>query len=248
MKKIAVLSGKGGVGKTTMAASLAKALVSRGFKTGFLDSDLTGPNALDIFGGGELVVVDDCFEPSDLAGLRYVSIAQIVSREEPVLWSGEDFKSAAVQLLERTRWDVEYLVVDFPPGTGAEPQVLLPMMDYAVIVTIPSHLSESNVRRTINMCREHGVPILGLVKNMVGLSCPKCGTLITVFPEDHSFGEYGIPTLAEFPLDPQVAKDKLINDFPVDRFLRAMDHPVVLKRRRMRSSLLKSLRNLLRGG
>ena len=231
--KIGVVSGKGGTGKTTVAYSLATSLAGKGFRVAILDIDLTGPNVADILGKGSLDVVDDRFIPASAGGLRYVSLGQLASEGDPVLWSGEDLASAARQLLERTTWgDLDHLVVDFPPGSGSESQALLPLMDYALIVTVPSALAESNVRRIIEMCRETGTPILGLIKNMAGFVCPSCGRRHDIFPEDHGFEDLGIPTIAEVPLDPEVARSKRINHFPVDAVLEAMENPVRLKRRR----------------
>ena len=233
MVRIGVISGKGGTGKTTVAYSLAASLVDKGFRVAMLDVDLTGPNITDILGKEALDVVDDRFIPASAEGLRYISLGQLASEGDPVLWSGEDLASAARQLFERTMWgDLDYLVADFPPGSGGEAQALLPLMDCALIVTVPSALAESNVRRIIEMCRETGTPILGLIKNMVGFVCSSCGQRHDIFPEDHGFEDLGIPTIAEIPLDPEVARSKRINHFPVDAVLEAMENPVRLKRRK----------------
>lgn len=120
-------------------------------------------------------------------------------------------------------------------------------MDYALIVTVPSVLAESNVRRIIEMCRETQTPILGLIKNMSKFVCPGCGLESKIFPEDHSFEDIGIPTLAEVPLAPKVAREKMINKFPVDAVLESMKHPVLLQKRedklsaRARKMVLKLL-------
>lgn len=238
--KIGVISGKGGTGKTTVTYSLATSLTKKGFKVGILDVDLTGPNVCDILGKDELEVVDDRFVPASAEGVRYVSLGQIASEGHPVLWSGRDLESAAKQLLERTDWgDLDYLVVDFPPGSGSEPQALLPLMDYALIVTVPSVLAESNVRRVVEMTRETQTPILGLIKNMTKFICPSCKGEHVIFPEDHGFEDMGIPTITEIPLNPKIAREKLINDFPVDAVLEAMKNPVLLKKRK------RSLKRLL---
>ena len=236
--KIGVISGKGGTGKTTISISIAYALAKKGYKTGLLDVDLTGPNVSDILGKKDVEVVNDRMIPAENLGIKYLSLGQIASEGDPILWGGKDIESASRQLLERTNWgNLDYIIVDFPPGTGSEPQALIPCMDYVVIVTIPSVLSESNVKRMIEMCREKQVPILGLIKNMTRFKCPNCNMEYNVFPEDHSFKD--IPTLAEFPIDPKVAENKIINHFPIEKVLDAMKNPIILKPRK------RSIRRLL---
>jgi len=252
VRKIGVLSGKGGTGKSTIAVSLALGLVDKGYKVGLLDCDLTGPNALDMLGNHPIEVVDDCFVPAESKGLTYISLGHIASKNEPVLWEPKIFedpmthekkltnplREAARQLLERTTWDVnlDYLICDFPPGSGAEVQEMLPLMDYVVLVTVPSHLSESNVRRCLEMCREKQVPILGLIKNMTYFEC-ECGKKTRIFPEDHSFEEFGIRVLAEIPLKQQVATEKRIHGLPIEEIVNAS--PVLLKKKRFKSRVLK---------
>lgn len=230
---VGVISGKGGVGKTTIACSLALSLAAKGFQVGVLDVDLTGANIPDILGKSSLEVMADRFIPVMSMGVEYVSLGQIASENDPVLWSGTDLASASRQLLERTEWrDLDYLVVDFPPGSGSEVQSMLPLMHLVLIVTIPSVLAESNVRRIIEMCREKQVAIIGLVKNMAYYVCPKCGDVSDIFPEDHSFESIGVPTIAEIPLNPKYSREKVINEFPIDAVLSAMKNPVLLKKRR----------------
>jgi len=233
MLRIGVLSGKGGVGKTTVAVSLALALARRGFNVGVLDVDLTGSNIPDILGKGELEVTEnDTFIPPIRRGVRYVSLGQIASEGDPVLWDSKDLRSAARQLLERTEWgNLDYLVCDFPPGFEAETLELLPLMDCVLIVTTPSALSKSKVERMIEAAREFQIPVLGVVKNMSYFECPSCGCRHRIFAENHSFEELGVPTIAEFPLNSKIAYEKCVNDFPVEAFLEAMKHPVLLKKK-----------------
>jgi len=245
LRKIGVLSGKGGTGKTSIAVSIALGLVEKGHMVGLLDADLSGPNALDILGDNPIKVIDDNFVPAKTAGLKYISLGHIASKNEPILWSGEDFSAAADQLLKLTKWnEIEYLIVDFPPGSGSEVQKLLPLMDAVVIVTIPSHLSESNVRRCIEMCREKQIGILGLIKNMTFFEC-ECGKKTRIFPEDHNFEEYGIPVLAEIPLKREIAEKKRIQGLPIDKILKAK--PVILKKKRFKRRLLKFAGKMLFG-
>ena len=233
MKKIGVVSGKGGVGKTTVAVSLALGLARRGYRVGLVDLDLTGSNVPDILGRRELgVTEDDKLVPSEYNNVKYVSLGQIVSDGDPVLWDPKDLRSAARQLFERTVWgDLDYIVFDFPPGFEAETLEMLPLMDYVLIVTVPSALSRSKVERMVEACREYQIPIIGVVENMAYLRCPHCGAPVKVFSEDHRFEEYGIPTIARIPLDPSIASKKVIEDFPVDRVLEAMKKPVVLTKK-----------------
>lgn len=233
MLRIGVVSGKGGVGKSTVAASLAVALARRGFRVGLVDADITGPNVHDILGGGELRVSDDdMFVPIESMGIKYVSVGKIASDGLPILWEPKNVASAARQLIERTDWgDLDFLVVDFPPGFEAETLEMLPMMDCVVIVTVPSALSRSKVVRMVEACREYGVRVAGVVMNMAYFACPVCGTVHRIFSEDHSFEDLGIPTIAELPIMPELSEKKIINGFPVDPFLNAIRNPVLLKRR-----------------
>lgn len=233
MKKIGVVSGKGGVGKSTIAASIALALASKGFRAGLVDLDITCPNVPDILGKSELEITrDDRFTPSIARNVKYISIGQIASEGDPVLWDPKDLRSAARQLLERTDWgDLDYLVCDFPPGFEAETLELLPLMDCILVVTIPSALSKSKVERMVEAAREFQIPVLGVVKNMSYFECQSCGSRHRVFAEDHSFEELGIPTIAEFPLSPKFADEKCINEFPVEAFLEALKRPVLLKKK-----------------
>lgn len=251
MKKLGVLSGKGGTGKTTIAVSLALGLAREGYAVGLIDVDLTGPNALDILGNHPIDVVEDQFVPAEASGIKYISLGHIASKEDPVLWSGKDFRSAARQLLERTVWaglkdsELDYLIFDFPPGSGGEVQEMLPLMDAVLLVTVPSHLSESNVRRCVEMCRETEVPIIGLIKNMTHFEC-ECGRKTQIFPEDHSFVDMGIPVMAEIPLKRSIAEQKRIPDLPVKKIIAAK--PILLKRRRIKRHLLKAFaKAFLRG-
>jgi len=245
MMKIAVISGKGGVGKTTISVSLAIALAKKGFKVGLLDVDLTGSNIPDILGKRELEISDNNkFIPSINLGVKYISLGQIASDGMPVLWDPKDLRSAAKQLLERTNWgEIDYLICDFPPGFESETLEMLPLMDYLLIVTTPSNLSKSKVERMIEAAREYQIPILGLIKNMTTFICPNCGREYQIFPEDHSFEDLGIPTIAEFPLNPKYAEQKFINEFPVDAVLEAMKHPILLKKKpkSLRRKLLEIL-------
>jgi len=242
--KIAVVSGKGGVGKSTVAASLSIALSKRGYRVGLIDIDITGPNIHDLLGRSELEISpSDRFIPVESMGVKYISIGNIAAEGLPILWEPKNIASAAKQLMERTEWgNLDFLILDFPPAFGPEVLEMLPLMDYVLIVTVPSMLSKSKVERMIEACREYQVKILGVVMNMSYFICPTCNTKHRIFSEDHSFDELGIPIIAEFPINPEVAEKKYINEFPLDPFLKALEHPILLKKRR---SLKRKLLELL---
>jgi len=244
MKKIGIISGKGGVGKSCIATSLSYALTERGFKVALIDLDITGPNIQDILGGEIDVDWDeDMLIPAEKNGLKFISLGHIARSGAPILWDGKDCTSVVKQFVERVKWgEVDYVVFDFPPSLPDEAKSALPMMDYVLIVSVPSALAKAKIDRVIEGCREYGVPVLGVLMNMTKFICPKCREEYKIFPEDHGFREVGIPTIAEIPMDPEVAKTKLINPFPVDAVLDAMKRPVVLPRKpRLKSRLLKFL-------
>jgi len=239
MKSIVVISGKGGVGKSTIATSLSLELAKK-YEVGLLDADIHGPNLPDILENASIEVKDEMLIPAETNGLKYVSLGQIASEGDAIIWEDEDRRSAVQQLKNRTRWgDLDFLVLDFPPGIGSEVQEMLPEADFALIVTVPSTLSTSKVERCLDTCRETETPILGLIKNFSEFQCPNCGSSYGIFPEDGGFEE--IPTLAEIPIKRKIAQEKIIDDFPVGRILQAMDNPVVLEKKGkpMKRRLLK---------
>jgi len=244
MKKIAVISGKGGTGKTTVTHSLALSLVERGFRVALIDLDLSGPNVRDILGGE--IGVDwnrDVLVPAERGGLKFISLGHIAEQGQPILWKGRDCGSVARQLIDRVDWGaLDFMVFDFPPALPDEAKSALPLMNYALIVSVPSSLAKAKIDRIIEGCREYGVPVLGVIMNMTRYKCPKCGHVERIFPEDHSFEDLEIPTLAEIPINPEIARSKLINDFPVDTVLEAMKKPVRLPpKSRLKSRLLRFL-------
>jgi len=239
MQSIAVISGKGGVGKSTIAVSLSLELAKK-YEVGLLDVDIHGPNLPDILENGSIEVKDEMLIPAEADGLKYVSMGQIASEGHAIIWEDEDRRSAVKQLKNRTQWgDLDYLVLDFPPGIGSEVQEMLPETDFALIVTVPSMLSTSKVERCLDTCRETETPILGLIKNFSEFQCPNCGSSYDIFSEDGGFEE--IPTLAEIPIRRKIAQEKIINDFPAERILQAMEDPVVLEKKGepMKRALLK---------
>ena len=214
--KILVLSGKGGVGKSTVAVNLAVALAMEGWKTGLLDVDFHGPSVPmllqmkgELFkaadGGGVLPLESDY-------GIKVVSLGFALGHsDEAVIWRGPMKMGVIKQLLTDVQWgELDYLIVDFPPGTGDEPlsvAQLIPDSDGAVIVTTPQDLSLQDVRKSINFCRQLKIPVLGVVENMSGLVCPHCQKMIEVFKSgggEAMAKEMGVPFLGRIPMDPQI--------------------------------------------
>jgi len=215
--KIMVLSGKGGVGKSTVAANIAVTLALEGEKVGLLDTDFHGPSIptlLNLEGrhpgsDGKTILPIDFSE-----GLKVMSIGFLLqNKDDAVIWRGPMKMKVIKQLLTEVNWgDLDYLIIDFPPGTGDEPlsvAQLIPDMDGAVIITTPQNLSLNDVKKCINFCKQVSVPVLGVVENMSGLVCPNCKTIINVFKTGGGkkmAGEMGVPFLGKIPIDPQIVE------------------------------------------
>ena len=213
-KKIIVLSGKGGVGKSTVAVNLAAGLAVRGNNVGLLDTDLHGPSVPkmlglerhSISGDGERIV------PVELYGgkLRVMSI-QFVLRQlhDSVIWRGPLKHSVISQFIGCTVWGaLDYLIIDSPPGTGDEPlsAVQTAKPDGAVIVTTPQDVATFDVRKTIDFCEKLSLPVLGVIENMSGFVCPHCGRLTAIFGAgggETMAREAGIPFLGSIPIEPE---------------------------------------------
>jgi len=217
--KILVLSGKGGVGKSTVAVNLAVALKNAGKRVGILDVDVHGPSVPKLLGldgasvgMGPGVDGNAGMVPVDADGVQVMSIAFLLQGPgDPVIWRGPMKHGAISQLLGETEWgDLDYLVIDAPPGTGDEPLSvcqLVPDADGAVVVTTPQDLSVADVRRSIGFCRQLNMKVLGVVENMSGFVCPKCGERIDVFKSGGGrrlAEDMGVPFLGVVPLDPEV--------------------------------------------
>ena len=214
--KIMVLSGKGGVGKSTVAVNLAVALAMEGWKTGLLDVDFHGPSVpMLLHLKGELFKAadgDGILPVESGYGIKVVSLGFFLGHsDEAVIWRGPMKMGVIKQLLTDVQWgDLDYLVVDFPPGTGDEPlsiAQLIPESDGAVIVTTPQDLSLQDVRKSINFCRQLKIPVLGVIENMSGLVCPHCQKMIDVFKSgggEAMAKEMGVPFLGRIPMDPQI--------------------------------------------
>jgi len=216
--KIAVISGKGGVGKTLVTVNLATALAKSGKKVGVFDADLTGPCVPKMLGlkGSKLEAGPAGIGPAEgPLGIKAVSMDFLLpSDESPVIWRGPLKMGAIRQFLGEVAWgELDYLLVDLPPGTGDESLSilqLLPEMDGVVIVTIPSEVSQGVVKKAVTFARQMNVPVFGIVENMAGMICPHCGEMIEVFSKGGGAkvsDEMNVDLLGSIPMDPRIAAD-----------------------------------------
>ena len=213
--KILVLSGKGGVGKSTVAANLALHLALNGRRVGLLDVDIHGPSIPRLFGvgGTSTFMVGDSMMPVEISEtLKIMSIAFcLADGDTAVIWRGPMKIGVIRQFLADVEWgELDYLVVDCPPGTGDEPLSAAQMLsdaDGAVVVTTPQDVSVDDVRRSIGFCRKLDLAVLGVVENMSGFVCPKCGEVTDIFGAgggEAMAENMGVPFLGRIPLDPAV--------------------------------------------
>ena len=216
--KLIVMSGKGGVGKSTVAVNLASSLARSGRKVGLLDADIHGPSVPRLLGLPNLPLdVNDKGRIQPVAvqpGIKVVSIAFLLrDRDAPVIWRGPVKMGAIKQFLEEVEWgDLDYLIVDLPPGTGDEPlsiAQLVPSPDGAVIVTTPQDVALLSVRKSITFAKTMHLPLVGLVENMGAFTCPHCGKQTAVFEGDgvtKTTKELQIPFLGTLPLSLEIAR------------------------------------------
>jgi Mrp family chromosome partitioning ATPase len=214
--KIAVLSGKGGVGKSTVAVNLATALALNGLRVGLLDIDIHGPSVPTMLGLEKetLKGTEGELQPVEFGGLKVMSIGFLLQNpDDAVIWRGPMKMGVIKQFLTDVNWgDLDYLIIDLPPGTGDEPlslcQLIQPL-DGAVIVTTPQKVAAVDVRKSISFCRRLSVPVLGVVENMSGFVCPKCGELTQILPEGGGrkiATDMKVPFLGAIPMDPGIAQ------------------------------------------
>ena len=213
--KIIVTSGKGGVGKSTVSSNIAMLLSMRGYEVGLLDADIHGPNIPKMFHIEDEVLHGDeegimpVIVPPHLKVMSMAFLAR--DSDEPIIWRGPLKIGALRQLLADVRWgELDYLVIDLPPGTGDEPLTimqLLPEADGSVVVTTPQDVALQNSRKSIGFSRKLNVPVLGIIENMSGLTCPHCGKEIDLFKIGggaKAAKELDVPFLGRIPLDPKV--------------------------------------------
>lgn len=214
-RKIMVMSGKGGVGKSTVATNLAVALALRGYQVGILDADLHGPDVPRMLGieGRHLISKGNGVEPVEVFdGLKAVSMALLAQEsDKAIVWRGPLKHSAIRQFLRDVNWgDLDFLFVDLPPGTGDEPlsvSRLIQEVDGTIIVTTPQDVALLDSRKAVSFSKQINIPVLGIVENMSGMACPHCGESIDLFKiggGEKAAMELGVPFLGRIPIEPRV--------------------------------------------
>jgi Mrp family chromosome partitioning ATPase len=212
--KLLVMSGKGGVGKSSVAVNVAAALALGGCKVGIMDADLHGPSVAGLLGSRDCAVRADetsgkIIPAEFMPGLHFLSMASMLGdRDRAVIWRGPKKSAAILRFIEGVEWGaLDFLIIDSPPGTGDEHLTVLKNIPgiLAVTVTTPQEISLADVRRSLGFLKKTGGKILGLVENMSGLCCPHCGGDIRLFKKGGGrtlADEYGIPFLGAISLDP----------------------------------------------
>lgn len=215
--KIAVMSGKGGVGKSTVAANLAEAFKNKGFKTGILDADIHGPNIPKMLGvDGYYVSIDEeglMVPVENDSGIEVMSMAFLLEdKSQPIIWRGPQKTGTIKQLIADVKWgNLDVLIIDNPPGTGDEPLTVLqtiPNIDAVVMVTTPNDVSQDDVVKCVNMVKMLNIENIGLVENMAYFVCPHCEEPVKMFGENQGAEfaeEMDIEFLGDVPLTPRVA-------------------------------------------
>jgi len=208
---IAVGSGKGGVGKTTVAVNLAISLERLGYKVGLMDADVYGPNVPLMMGIQDMPLVrQQQIVPLEQYGIRLMSMGFLNPGDRPVIWRGPMLHNVIQQFLRNVEWgELDYLVIDLPPGTGDVQLSLIQTVPLtgAIVVTTPSEVSLEDARKAIHMFRQVRVEVLGIVENMSYLVCPHCQKRVDVFSTGggrRTAEEMDVPFLGELPLDPEV--------------------------------------------
>ena len=244
--KVVVMSGKGGVGKSTVAVNLAVALAQSGKRVGLLDVDIHGPSVPTMLGleGETLKTGAEGMLPVEKDHMKVMSLGFLLhSPDDAVIWRGPRKMGAIKQFLKDVAWgDLDYLIIDAPPGTGDEPLSVCQLigdLDGAVIVTTPQKVAAVDVRKAITFCRELHLPLLGVVENMSGFVCPKCGEVTQIFRSGggrRMAEDMGVPFLGAIPMDPGIAEACDSGRAFVDRYagtataelMRDIIHPIAL--------------------
>ena len=212
---IGIISGKGGVGKSLVTASLARMMKEKGYNVGILDADITGPSIPKMYGIHEMATGSEqgifpCIAKDDT---RIMSVNLLLEDEDaPVIWRGPIIAGVVKQFWTDVIWDdLDYLFVDMPPGTGDVPLTVFQSLpvDGVVIVTSPQDLVQMIVKKAYNMAKQMNIPVLGIVENYSYVKCPDCGKELKVFGESHIeeiAEELGVPALGKMPIDPAIAE------------------------------------------
>ena len=210
-----VLSGKGGVGKSTVAVNLAVALAKRGQKIGLLDVDVHGPSVPKILGlQGQRAMSDgEKLLPAEAYGVKVMSTGLILEKDdEPIVWRGPLKAGVIKQFIGEVRWDeLDYLIVDCPPGTGDEPLSVCQLMPDAdaILVTTPQQVATLDVSKSITFCNQIGIRIAGVIENMSGFTCPHCGEFTPIFKTGGGEAlakRYGLPFLGRLPIATEIGE------------------------------------------
>jgi ATP-binding protein involved in chromosome partitioning len=214
--KVLVLSGKGGVGKSTIAVNLAVSLSLAGKRVGLLDVDIHGPSIPKMLHleGAPVLNEGDTILPIEVGDMKVLSLGFFLpGPDDAVIWRGPMKMGIIKQFLNDSDWgELDYLVIDLPPGTGDEPLSVCQLIGDAagaVVVTTPQDVSVSDVRKSINFCRQLNMPVLGVVENMSGFVCPHCGEVTNIFKTgggERMANEMGVPFLGRIPLDSKVGE------------------------------------------
>ena len=215
--KLIVISGKGGVGKTTVSVNLAYGLAKKGKRVGILDVDIHGPNIAKMLGieGKRLTGSETGIEPIEvLPGLKAVSLALLLeNRDQPVIWRGPLKMMTIKQFLADVNWgELDYLIIDSPPGTGDEPLSvcqLIPDINGAIIVTTPQEVAILDARKSVLFAKELKVPFIGIIENMSGFVCPHCKKEIDLFGfggGENSARDLNVSFLGRIPVEPEIVK------------------------------------------
>lgn len=212
---LAVASGKGGVGKSTVAANMAVALADAGAAVGLLDADIYGPNAPAMLGISERTprtTSDNAIVPWEIHGVKVMSMGFVTGEDDPVIWRGPMVDDALEQLFRDVHWgELDYLLVDLPPGTGDAQISLVQHLPVtgAIVITTPQGVAIDNARRGLQGFARYDLPVLGIAENMAGFECPDCGTEHDVFDSGGADGlsdEFDVPVLGHIPIDMAIGR------------------------------------------
>mgnify|MGYP001319116883 FL=1 len=213
--KIIVLSGKGGVGKSTVSVNIAFSLAMAGYRVGLMDVDFHGPSIPTMLGvkGMRAESDNNAILPLEVAGVKVISVDFFLADSgEAVIWRGPMKQGAIKQFFEDVAWgELDFLVIDCPPGTGDEPLGLCQIVKgdkRAVVVTTPQEVAAADVRKSLDFCAKLSLPVIGIIENMSGFACPHCATVTYIFKQgggEKLAEQAKVPFLGRIPIDPTVA-------------------------------------------